>query len=79
MWEEFPALTAERVFSMFTNGGLAPLRKENELGQLAPGFLADVGVWAEPQGESFDEIVRWLVTRERTLATLHEGSVVHET
>jgi len=79
MWEEFPALTAERVFSMFTNGGLAPLRKENELGQLAPGFLADVGVWAEPQGESFDELVRWLVTRERTLATLREGRVVHET
>jgi|GEM_PF-1959034 len=78
MWEEFPRLSAKRVFSMFTVAGLGPLGMRSELGQLAPGFLADMAVWAQPQGETFDELARWLVACEHALATLHAGAVVHE-
>lgn len=78
VWEEFPELTAEQLFAMFTSAGLGPLGKQSELGRIAPGAWADLAVWAMPEGESFDELIRWLVTQKRALATLREGAVVHE-
>jgi len=78
VWEEFPELSAKRVFEMFTTAGLKPLAMEGLLGELRKGAFGDLAAWQNPQGETFDELVAWLVNQETAMLTMREGKVVHE-
>lgn len=78
LWQEFPQLSAKRVFEMFTTAGLGPLGLAGKIGELAPNAYADFAVWQNPEGENFDEILRWLVRQRTAGMTFREGRRVHE-
>jgi len=76
-WNQFPELDAEEIFEMLTTAGLRALRLQGKLGELVPGAYGDIAAWEEPQGENFDEVVRWLVTQRTSIATIREGRIVY--
>ncbi len=77
VWKKFPELSAERVFEMITTAGLTPLGLEGLIGEVSLGCYADLSIWKNPEGENFDEIMRWLVKQKTTLLTMREGRIVH--
>jgi cytosine/adenosine deaminase-related metal-dependent hydrolase len=77
-WVEFPILTGSEIFAMITSNGLQPLSLQKELGRLETGYRADVAVWKECEGESFDELLKWLVNQKEATLVMRDGRVVHE-
>ncbi len=76
-WVEFPTLTGTEVFAMITCNGLRPLGLCNELGKLERDFRADLAVWHDCPGGSFDEIMKWLVNQKEAALVMRDGRVVH--
>jgi cytosine/adenosine deaminase-related metal-dependent hydrolase len=77
-WVEFPMLTGSEIFAMITCNGLQPLGLQCELGRLEQGYRADVSVWQDCEGVSFDEMMKWLVNQKEATLVLRDGRVVHE-
>jgi imidazolonepropionase-like amidohydrolase len=57
---------------------LQPLGLQCELGRLEQGYRADVSVWQDCEGVSFDEMMKWLVNQKEATLVLRDGRVVHE-
>ena len=77
-WVEFPRLTAEEILAMMTENPLRPLKLDGELGKLEKGFLADIAIWEGCEGESFDDMMRWLVRQKAANLVMCSGRVVYE-
>jgi len=77
-WAEFPQLSATEILAMITEYPLRPLGLERELGKLAKGYRADLAVWRGCEGESFDELLRWLVGQKTAALVMRDGRMVHE-
>ena len=77
-WVEFPQLAAEEILAMVTENPLRPLKLDGELGKLERGFLADLAIWEGCEGESFEEMMRWLVRQKAANLVMCNGRVVYE-
>ncbi len=77
-WVEFPQITPEEILMMMTEYPLRPLRLDGELGKLEKGYLADIAVWEDCEGESFEEHMRWLVRQPTAGMVMSNGRIVYE-
>jgi cytosine/adenosine deaminase-related metal-dependent hydrolase len=75
--KEFPSVSAEEIFQMVTVNPARALRQENALGQIRPGFRADlIAVPCSGSTEIFEQIlafdgpVRWSMVNGQEIASV---------
>ncbi len=78
MCQEFPELPLVKVFQMMTTSGLGPLGMNGLLGELIPGAFADIAAWNDPEGDTFEEVLRWLLGQKTTVLTMREARIIYE-
>lgn len=72
------ALSAEEAFTCMTAGSAQAIKQADRLGQLAPGFAADLVLWWHPENHIINPYEAWLDPRTEVRTVWINGRVVLE-